>query len=455
MLIKTPEFESTFLDDINFITINRKVPLQIKGSYKIKQYQEPITDIDLQALVYYNDILPRIIYNIINKNNTNTNSPFTFIQLGVGRYKGFELPWTIDNNGGCNYNPQKVKEWFSKFSSKNLVPSSVIDYIKDKLFGESITIRNLINIENALLPYSEIKWSPEDINRGFIDKNGERYFLLDAFQTETPVLEYIYRYKDSIIPIDVGLVDKRHKTEQIDAMYKHYTQNWYKILKNYRWKVKPEFQSELLKKTGEVNNLIAINYQIELLSRLEKIPQISSDIKTSLKNSIIKDLKQIGFFFDENNLSDTERKIEDQINNKLEKYVQEFIPMLDNKYKSTIIKQIERGEEAQNPVKQQILNSRHDVGIRCPFFPTDIEEYDILSELAVRLNLPIDFVVNCFSKTATETKTNIKDLVQSLGQNNYSISILDNTVVLREGTQELETYSLDNLNILRIFILIG
>lgn len=454
MLIKTPEFEATFLNHMyNWITINRKVPMQIKGSYTVKQYGEPISDIDLQALVYYNDNLPQIIYNIISKNIGNPNSPFFFIQLGVGRYKGFQLPWTIDNYGGCDYNPQKVKEWFSIFSSKNLVPSSIIEYIQEKLFGNTITIRNLIDIENTLLPYSEINWSPTDIKRGFLDKNNERYYLLDAFKTETPVLEYVYRYNNQFIAIDVGLVDKRYRTGQTDAAYKHYTQNWYKILKSYRWKVKREYQAELLRRTGEVNNLIALSYEIELFSRIQLIPKFPYYFV--FKNHLMYDLKQMGFPPDKTYLEKTERQVQDQINDKLEKYVQEFVPMLDPKYKKSIVRQLERGEEAQNPVNQQQLIERYDVGIRCPFFPSDIEEYEALSNLAVRINLPIDLVVTCFSKISTETKTSLKELVQSLGQNNYSLSILENGVVLRENTQDLDIYPLNYLNGIRTFIMIN
>lgn len=454
MLIKTPEFEATFLNDAyNWITINRKVPLQLKGSYKLKQYGEPITDIDLQALVYFSDNLPQILYNIIRKNINNPNSPFSFIELGIGRYKGFQLPWTIDEEGGCQYNPQKVKEWFSDFSSKELVPSSVIDYIQGKLFGEYITIRNLIDIEKALIPYSEINWSPEDIRRGFIDKNRERYYILDSFKTKTPVLKYVYRYNNQFIPIDVAMIDKKHRNELPDAMYKYYTQNWYKVLKSYRWKIKPEFQPELIRRTDEVSNLIALTYKIKLFSRIQKIDNFP--YYSIFKENLMNDLKHMGYPQSVDNLGEIDRQIQSQINDKLEKYVQEFVPMLDPKYKSSIVKQLERGEEAQNPVNQQTLVERYAVGIRCPFFPADIEEYETLSSLAVRLNLPIDLVVNCFSNIATETKTPLKDLVQSLGQNNYSLSILENGVILREDTQDLGTYPLEQLNTLRLVILIG
>ena len=453
MLIKTPEFEANFLADVSkWITINKRRPLHLKGSYLVKQYGEVISDIDLEGFVDYRDNFHQFLYNIIRKNISNPKSPFSFIQLGVGRYDGFKLPWSVDNNGGCDYNPQKVKEWFSEFSNKNLVPQSVIKYIREKLFSEYINIRNLIDIETTLLPYSEINWSPKNIQDGFIVKNGKRYYLIDAFKTETPVLEYIYSYDNQFIAIDLGLVDKNYRTRQTDAMYKYYTQNWYKVLKNYRWKIKPEFQPELLEKTGEVNKLIALRYEIELFSRIQKIPNFSYYF--IFKSQLINDLKQLGFSSDEKSFENTEREIEAQINDKLENYVQYFIPMLDHKYKSSIIQQLERGQEAQNPVNQQQLNERHAVGIKCPFFQTDTEEYEILSKLAVRLNLPTDFVVNCFSKIAIETKIPLQELVQTFAQNNYSISILESNVILRKDTQELGIFPLNQLNILRIFVLV-
>lgn len=454
MLIKTPEFEARFLANVqNWITINRKAPLRLKGSYKVKEYGEPITDIDLNSFVYFSNNLPKILYNNIRKNNDNPNSPFFFIELGVGRYKGFQLPWVIDEEGGCQYNPQKVKEWFSDFSEKNLVPSSVIDYIQGKLFGEYITISNLIDVEKALIPYSEIKWFPEDIQRGYIDKNGERYHILDTFKQKTPVLKYVYRYNSQFVPIDVALIDNQYRVELPDAMYKYYTQNWYKILKSYRWKVKKEFRPDLYRTINEVDKLIALSYEIKFFFLIQKLPNFT--YYHILKNNVINDLKQLGFSPLIENLEETNRQLNTQINDKLEKRVQEFIPILEPEYKNSIILQLERGEEAQNPVNQQQLNERYSVGIKCPFFPTDIEDYETLSKLAVRLNLPTDLVVNCFSKVATETKTPLENLVQSLGQNNYSLSILEDSVILREDILHIGVYPIDQLNTIRQLILIS
>lgn len=448
MLIKTREFDAKFTNDLKWITINQKHPLKQKGSYKLKEWGEPLSDIDLQADVYFNKKLIDIIYHII----TRPHSPFTFIQFGVGRYNGFQLPWTIDDYGDCEYNPENVKNWYQYFFKQNLVPTDLLNYIYEKLFSDNMTIRNLLDVENAILPYSEINWSVDDIRRGFIIKDGVKYFLLEAMKTETPVLEFVYKFNDQFIAIDMGLVDKNYIVRFQDNMYKYYTQNWYKILKGFRWKVKPEYQPQLLKDTSQVTRILAINAEIDLLKRVQQIPyyQDLSELITNVK----KDLASIGINMDSEDFDQIEDRLNNDINNVLEQYVWEYMAVLQPHYRKNIIRQFARGIESSDLVNQEILRERYDTGVHCPFFPTNMKDHDLLYDLSNRMDLPTMEVMDCFSQAAIERKTTIENVMNIVGKNDLSILISENDVILRDGTKTLGKYPKSDLSKLRKIVLL-
>lgn len=448
MLIKTQEFDNKFMNDLRWITINKNNPLRLKGSYKLKEWGEPLSDIDVQANVYFNAKLIDIIYIII----TRPQSPFTFIQFGVGRYNGFQLPWTIDDYGGCEYNPENVKIWYQKFSTQNLVPEDVLSYIYEKLFSDRMMIRNLLDVENAILPYSEIKWSVNDIRRGFIIKDSVKYYLLDAMKTETPVLEFVYKYNNQFIAIDFGLVDKNYVKHFQDNMYKYYTQNWYKILKGFRWKVYPEIQRELLKDVGNVAKLLSINSELDLLNRVQQIPYYSdlSELITNVRN----DLFSIGIDMNDLDFDQIESKLNSDINNLLENYVWDYMSVLQPQYKKDIMRQFARGAESQDIIDQNILRDRYESGVHCPFFPTDINDHNILYNLSIRMNIPTLECIECFSKVAIERKIKIEKVMNIIGNNDLSILLFTDHIVLRDGTITVGNYPLSDLNKLRTIVLL-
>ena len=139
MIIKTPYFNTKLLNDFNQIVLGS--PITIHGSYKIKENGTYITDIDIQSKVKYNQTLINLIIDKIE-----TAKSFIFINMGFGLKKEFILPWKIYSSGDCDYDPVKVKTWYSTFKKMNLVPEHIYKFIECKLFSDTISIRNLIDV---------------------------------------------------------------------------------------------------------------------------------------------------------------------------------------------------------------------------------------------------------------------------------------------------------------------
>jgi hypothetical protein len=205
MITKTTEFMRDFENDLKWININKSKPLIFKGSYTVKELGDILSDIDIQANVSYNSRLLSIVSNIIKKNNSN-QSPFTFLQLIVGKYEEFIFPWYIYNDGKCYYNTEKTRIWYNNLIEKKILPKTLETYVYSKLFSNNIQISNLIEVENSLHLYANIIWTENDIIKGYKHVRGINYDLISIVKKEIPVLEYIYTYK-LIINIKFLLVE--------------------------------------------------------------------------------------------------------------------------------------------------------------------------------------------------------------------------------------------------------
>lgn len=428
MIIKTEEFNTQFIKDIKLITINNKRPLQIKGSYKIKNVGSYISDIDLQAYVRFNPQLLNIIHNIIVKNNY--HQKFIFIQLVCGIYNEFELPWKIDDIGGCIYDHDKTLEWFEQFKTKNLVPPNIIKTITDKLKIDSLTIKNLIDIEFLLKPYSQIVWKTTDIKNGIITKRNITYYLIHEIKKKTPVLEFLYKFKNNFISVDLALVDHNYKIVPQKQIYKFYTNDWYKILKTYRWKLENEDKIHYNAIMKEVEFLIAVQYQIYLLNRIKKHQLLDRYIQ-KIEQNINTELSKINASF-----SYTNNKLTSLINDKLEYYVIFFQDKLPQYFKEDIYIKLQRGIDSQNVIYKKEK--------KCPFFDIDIYDYKQIYKISKNIIIDHKKLLECIRYLQNKYKINIENIFKYDTTNTY-FKIIDNEIQVYTNNIYTHTYPLKTL----------
>jgi hypothetical protein len=456
MIIKTKEFDRKFSHDIDWITINRRLPLWQKGSYKVTEFGYPITDIDLQARVHFNPRLLRIISNVLDKNRS-TRSPFSFIHMSVGKYDGYSVPWNIDDKGGCDYDPKNVIKWFDEFKMKGLVQDSTLYYIKKKLFSRNMLIRNLIDVENILHPYEEIVWSRNDIERGYITQGGTKYMLSDAMQTETPVLEFAYYHRNNeYIPVDVGLVDKKFAVPPSGKMYRYYTNDWYKIMKTFRWKLPEDERKEYFIFLNNINSLIALKYQVGLIEKLTRGRVFNRDRLDAMRTRVYRSLENLLIPYKGISMVDIGLFLYERVNNVLKNHVSYFAKKLKKEDRKSIMYGLKRGIESQIPTTIGKLAARRKGGIKCPFFPVDIGEFDQLVPLAIRLDMKTETVVNCFSKVALEMGKSVAEIIKDVVQkNSLSILVEKDDIILMENNKVKKRYPLSEKKKLQILVLTG
>lgn len=399
MLIKTRDFESKLIYDLKQLTNNQ---FTIKGSYKIKDFGSYITDIDVETNVVFDRT---VFIKFINK--VEKLKQFIFIQMSLGFKKQYELPWKIDNYGGCEYDPEKVASWYNNFKNMKLVPDTVYKYIEEKLFSDTISIKNLIDIENELYPYSEIIWRQDDIKKGYVYYLDTKYELLDMLSIENPVLEFLYNYKGEFCIIDLALNDNKYTYEFANDMYKYYTKDWYKIMKLFRWKIKKEYQTEYKKIMKTIDIFMAIYNKIILIEKVYKYRLLPTRDFYNIENDIKFELKKLDITFD---LS-TKKKLLDIVNKYLEKYIDYFKTKLNETFIDKFDFQYQRGLDSQI-VAKEIITKRVKNNIKCPFFRTDIEDYKRFVKITKKLSLDLDHVIECFVKISEETGNPIKDLLQ-------------------------------------------
>lgn len=445
MLIKTPEFDEVFRRNVmSRLAVNRSQPLREMGSYKIKKFGEPVTDIDLTAMVYYNPKLLQIISNIIQRAEQDRN--LLFLRMDCGTRAEYAVPWKIGGEGGCDFDLTKAKKWFGWFSSQKLVPNDVLKQIYTKLYSKELRIKDLLDIENLLYPYGQILWSRSDIRRGYKDVDGVRYELLVIMKKETPVLEFAYRYGKDVVAIDVGLVDRKHRSFA-KRMNSYYIQDWYKIMKVFRWKIEEQYRSGYLKLMAQVGFTMATIYQTELYEKLRKY---DAGMANLLRKDMEHNLSKLKVTYDNR----TVHRLKKRVNKFLSKYVDQYYKVLQPKFKKDFLIYSKRGIEAQIPVSTTDLEKRTQTGIRCPFFLTDIDDYRRIVSLALRTLIDVDELIRCVLYTADTNNVKVSDITTQLGRNQLALYKRDGNIVLTERRKEIKVFTKNELQQLQIYVLI-
>lgn len=443
MIIKSKELDEQLEKSLWQITPSKNFPLRIKGSYKFKPYGSYVTDIDYTADVKYNEKLLNIaIPNILNRIQQNNN--FIFMDFSCGVYKDFILPWKIFGTG-CEFDYDKTIEWYNNLKEKKILKPETENFIEDRLFKDSLSIKDLIEIRSELEPYFDIKWSMNDLYNGYvIDKYDKttRYEFLDMIVKFLGVLKVLFVYYDiqnnsiDYIPLDVRFMDYEvgmsdFEVEQL-APLPHYTENWYKIFKLYKWYILPEYLDEYIKKVLE------IDYQNALLNRLKILKKIKTnnllapkylndylmiiskelnDYKSGITSEQLKNYS----------LPELISLINKNINKSLEKDVVYFKDKIieDEKLKQNMYS-TRVFLYSMNPTSITDIIKRTRKGIKCPFYDIDSIEYDFLFQRANDLLLdPIKFI-NCFISVSYEYELLIKDI----------INITSNKAILKISTTD-------------------
>lgn len=463
MLIKTPLFDEKLQQSFYSIAINTKNPPTILGSYKLKSFGDVITDIDINSKVYINEkLVERILYilNQISRSHT-----YVFIQTELGYY--FDLGWSIDDKGGCSYSQKKVEEWFDILKKSRMVPPDDLKRVQNLLFKDEISIKDLIDSEKILEPYRNIIWSKKDIENGVIRKNGNEYiFLEEAKKNGHIVLEFIYLYLNeentyNFCTIDYALVDYNLPQQSV-GNYQYYVLDYYKMLKLYKRKIKKIYMINFIKSIKKLEMVTSLISMINLLIKVDnsyvvRNPLISNELAFILKEQCFQGIQEFGLVgYKPEYLYIILNKLKEEQDKLSKEEIKLYKDKLELSGKLELEIYENRAKEAETPISKKVLLEREMKGLVCPFFDINIEDYRFLFNLGKRLLLPSSKVVECFRKISNEKGIPVKNLINELFKNTkLHIQIDSDKVNLLEEGIIKDTYSLDDLNNIRVYILFG
>ena len=431
MIIKDQLLDEQLYESFFQIKINNSQ--NIEGSYKFKPYGSFVSDIDYTVYSNADTNLINSIKRIIKIKNK-----FIFIHLSCGNYPEFVPPWKITNTG-CDFNYIEAVEWYQNIKIK--FEPETISFIENKLFRKTLTIRDIIEINLELEKYSDIKWTRTDILNGYkIDKydTSIRYDLLNTLRNYHPVLKFLFIYSNrndiDYIPVDIGILKPNEKRGIIQKCNPFYTENWYRIFKSLKWKIKSEFKSHYL------IALLKIDYQNALLNRLKMLKRIISqqlinedkilELQSKIGGEIANPLSEITEH--DLTLESLIKQVEKNISLTLEEDAKYFIDKL-KKQSDIVLKHMYLDRAvvyASIPVSIKNLMKRSDKGIRCPFFDVDDEEYNFLYQFSVDLLLEPIKSINCFIQIANDADLLVKNIIDINIENNFFLKMVDDKVEL-------------------------
>lgn len=409
MLVKGKRFHKKFFSDFKHVYSGK---ISVAGSYKIKKPGEIITDIDISLKLQYGNLLPKFIELFIKKAEKNN---FIFIGISAGDQKEFEVPWTIDTKGGCDFNLEQSQIWFNNFAKLKLIPDSILKNIEIKL-THNMKIKDIIDIEKTLHSFGKIIWTLEDISKGYVIKNNIKYNFLETLK-DGHVLKFAYIFENKFCPVDIGVL--QHGKENFTY---YYSKNYYKIMKLYRWKLDLNYLEEYLNVMNQITYMIAVKYQIELYDRLKMFSPVYAEQLIKTFPTI---LQPLNLEYSPN----TKQIIDDYVDNYLAQYVEYFYNRLKPEHKYEFLLYYKRGLEAQIPVSQEEIRKREKKGLKCPFFPTNAKEFNWILELSLRSQLDFEQLMKCILDTAEKFNIPVNDVIKTIGRN--ELEIQDNSIIYK------------------------
>ena len=449
MLIKTEDFVKCFNRDLFQIQIARHSPVYLKGSYKIKPIGSIITDIDLGEKIKPSlNILKRIVQII------NTSRNFTFVKMECGTYTEFITPWTIGSEGGCEYNPNKVQKWVNKISK--IIDSETKEKINNLLFGEYISLKNLLEVKDLLLPYSEIVWSKDDIEAGFKTVRDITYDLVELMGKNNTVIEYIYTYVNGsereFCHVDFGCDSFIKKPAEI--LYEYYKNHKYKIFKSYKWYLKDEYMGEFTNVIKSIEKISGLLNRIELFKNVSRFKLLNREDRNYLLKDCIEECEKQGLNFTKSNTDKIVKKLNKKIESVSEQQIPIFRKKLKQRFEAMLVSYEMKSKIAEKVINKQELERNIKYGFTCPFFTIVNEDFSYMYNISKRTGLDSLMMINCIVKVSEAFDMPITLVLNSIfAKNEWTVKSEGDKYVVMDGGKVLKTFN--NIKKAQKYVLTG
>jgi|SaaInlV_165m_DNA_3_1040750.scaffolds.fasta_scaffold00914_2 hypothetical protein len=426
----------------------KKIPplFNFVGSFATKSFGKIMSDIDVNQTPNFKSagIIIRL-KEIIQKTDPSIKDPrmpFSFIRFYLGTISGYEPPWMINEFGNCEFDIHGVDNWLAKI--QELVPEEVHREISLKMNKESLSLKDLVEIDDTMRKYTSITWLNEDVQKGYKDLHGHRYDLEHLLTTTKSkiVVKFIYEYnneagldklnlrKDYML-VDLSLNQTRGDLISLTYYYLNNISYKFKSLKRY---LPPELVDVYRDSFGDkAGYLTTVGTRLDLLDKIERY---NFDEKI-MSNEEFRNLrKNLNDFAAEHGYAQYNHDFREQTIKQMDKDVQEIIGKIREElfkfYESQIVNRKEefyyyllRGEEASLQISKSRITERIAKGIKCPFFFLQGEDLKVLINLALILKFDPTKLLFCINELANITGYDSSDIFNDL--NNESFLLENNT----------------------------
>ena len=268
--------------------------------------------------------------------------------------------------------------------------------------------------------------------------------MLNTLRKHHPVLKFLFIYsgKNEVdyIPVDIGILDpNKRRIGIIQKCNSFYTENWYKIFKSLKWKIKSEYKSRYLLALEKIDYQNALLNRLKMLKRIIKLQLISQGNIEYLQSKIESEIANPASGINEPELSLEAliKVVEKNISQSIEGDAKYFIDKLKNPT-DIVLKNMYFDRAliyGTIPVSIKNLLERSAKGIRCPFFEVDDQEYNFLYQVSVDLLLEPIKAINCFIQVANQSESLVKDIVDINTKTNIFLKLVENKVELYKRTR--------------------
>jgi hypothetical protein len=463
------------LDDRNNFTDpgytgNKKIPplFNFVGSFATKDFGKIMSDIDVnQSPNFRSEGVIIRLKEIIAKTDPLSKSPdmpFYFIRFYLGKIKGYEPPWEYNQQGNCEFDISELNSWLIKI--KTLVPLEVFDSINDKINKDTLSLKDLVEIDELTKKYTSITWLTQDVQAGYKEIDGVKYNLVDLLQNTSSkiVVKFIYEYnnedgkdtqnlrKDYML-VDLSLNQTRGDLISLTYYYLNDLSYKFKSLKRYL----PESLVQTYRDDfGEnAGYLTTVGTRLDLLDKIQRYNFNQSIMSDSEFQSLRDDLNDFAESHGYSNINpdfrlqsvkEMDRDVQREIKRIREKLFEEYEQKITNK-KEEFYYYLIRGEEASLQISKVIILERFSCGIKCPFFFLVGKDLKLLIKFAIKFSLDPVKLTHCINDLANITGFDSSNIFNELHLESFD---LEQTA---EGNYNfflnellIQTNSIDQLN---------
>jgi len=421
------KLDDVFLSNVGFGNQLKGTSIQFFGSYFSKEFGKYVSDIDIVEYVNIDNNFFKRFFQIMKNIKLSPEGKFKYIRMYCGYKRGLEIPWDLQSDkneteGSCDFSLEKAEILFQNIRKDY---PKIYDNISKYCNKDTLSIEDILNIENILKPINSLTWTLDEIISGKKIEKGIEYDFKEEFEKYPVyrVVKFLYNYGGKWCLVDINYRSEGIKRD-FENIITFYLDDNYKKFKFIKYLITPEAQIEYKKFLSE-----KISYITPLAARMETVKILKKYENILHKDEIKKIEDDAKNYAKDNKISTIDY---DEIQNKIKQETsglfQYFRKKLASEFEINYFIYETRLEYFKKQINKQELKER-EIYLGCPFFDINIENIEKIFYRSRNILLDPKKVLDCIQQVC---KINIQDC------NEIVKTILNSKYIILKN--DLETY---------------